>query len=70
MGFVSRLRAFMRVMRRKKRPLEALRLLRKRPALLVGVNTFEMALMTSGRVPARVKALAVIKTSALVGCPF
>ena len=70
MGFIARFTAFMRVMRRKKRPMEALRLLRRRPALLVAVNTFETALMASGRVPIRPKALATIKTSALIGCPF
>ena len=70
MGFIARFTAFMRVMRRKKRPLEAIGLLRRRPALLIGVNAFETALMASGRMPARPKALATIKTSALIGCPF
>lgn len=70
MGLFARLTAFMRVMRRKKRPIETLRLLRRCPALLLGVNAFEMALLVSGRVESRVKALAGIKTSALVGCPF
>ncbi len=70
MGFIARLMAVLRVMRRKKRPLEALRLLRQRPALLLAVNGFETGLMASGRVEARLKALAQIKTSALIGCPF
>jgi alkylhydroperoxidase family enzyme len=70
MGFVGRWMAFLRVMRRKKRPMDALRLLRQRPALLLGVNAFETALMASGRVPGRLKALARVKTSALIGCPF
>lgn len=70
MGFLSRWMAFLRVMRRKKRPLEALALLRRRPALLLGVNVFETTLMASGRVPGRLKALARVKTSALIGCPF
>jgi hypothetical protein len=60
----------MRVMRRKKRPMEGVRLLRQRPALLLGVNAFETALLASGRVPGRIKALARVKTSALIGCPF
>jgi hypothetical protein len=47
-----------------------LRLLRQRPALLLGVNAFETALMASGRTDVRLKALAQIKTSALIGCPF
>lgn len=70
MGFIARFRAFLRVMRRKKRPMETLRLLRRRPALLIAVNAFETALMASGRAPILPKALATIKTSALVGCPF
>lgn len=70
MGFIARFMAFLRVMRRKKRPMDALRLLRRRPALLLGVNTFETALLASGRVPGRLKALARVKTSSLIGCPF
>ena len=70
MGFIASFKIFVRVMPRKKRPLEAIGLLRRRPALLIGVNAFETALMASGRMPARPKALATIKTSALIGCPF
>jgi hypothetical protein len=66
----ARFAALFRVMRRKKRPLEALRLLKQRPALMLGVNVFETALMVSGRISIRYKALAQIKTSSLVGCPF
>jgi hypothetical protein len=70
MGLIARLSAFLRVMRRKKRPMETLRLLRSRPAILLGVNAFETALLASGRVKGRIKALARVKTSALIGCPF
>lgn len=70
MGLFARIRMLMRVMRRRKRPLEAMQLLRRRPALILGVSTFEMALLASGRAPGRIKALASVKTSALVGCPF
>jgi hypothetical protein len=70
MGLFARFRIFARVMRRKKRPLETLRLLRKRPALLLAVNGFETALMVSGRVDSHLKALGQLKTSALIGCPF
>ena len=70
MRLVEKLKAYTRVMRRAKRPMEVLRLLRKRPALFVAVNTYETALMLSGRVEVRLKALAQIKTSALIGCPF
>jgi len=67
---LAKLRAYASVMRRAKRPLDLLRLLRRRPALLLAVNGYEMALMASNRVEARLKALAQIKTSALIGCPF
>ena len=70
MGPLAKLRAYAGVMRRSKRPIEVLRLLRRRPALLLAVNAYEMALMASNRVEARIKALAQIKTSALIGCPF
>ena len=70
MKLMEKLKAYSRVMRRAKRPMEVLRLLRKRPALFIAVNTYETALMLSGRVDVRLKSLAQIKTSALIGCPF
>ena len=70
MGLIARLRAYRGVLRRAKRPNQALRLLRRRPALLLGAGAYEAGLMASGRVEARLKALAQLKTSALVGCPF
>jgi alkylhydroperoxidase family enzyme len=70
MRTLAKLRAYARVMRQAKRPLEVVRLLRRRPALLLAVNGYEMALLASNRVEARLKALAQIKTSALIGCPF
>lgn len=70
MGFLKRFSAVLRVMRRRKRPMEAAALLRRRPALMLAVYTFETAQMANGRVPIRLKALAQVKTSALIGCPF
>jgi hypothetical protein len=70
MKLSAKLKAYARVMKRAKRPMETLRLLKKRPALLVAVNVYETALLVSGRVDVRLKALAQIKTSALIGCPF
>lgn len=49
---------------------DVLRLLLKRPALLAAVGTYETALLASGRVDGRIKALAELKTSSLIGCPF
>lgn len=70
MGLIAKLGAFAAVMRRAKRPFDGLRLLRRRKALLLGVNAFEIAQMVSGRVDARLKLLAELETAALVGCPF
>jgi hypothetical protein len=70
MGFLAKLKTYAGIMRQAKRPIDQLRLLRQRPALLLGVYAYELALMASSRVDTRLKALAQIKTSALVGCPF
>ena len=70
MGLIARLKAYRGVMARAKRPNEVLRFFRRRPALLFAVGSYETALLVSGRVEARLKALAQLKTSALVGCPF
>lgn len=70
MGLIAKLRAYATVMRQAKRPMETMRLLRKRPALLLAVSGYEMGLLASSRVDSRLKALAQIKTSALIGCPF
>jgi alkylhydroperoxidase family enzyme len=70
MRFFDKLRTYGKVLRRARRPIGTLALLRTRPALLLGVNAFELAQLACGRVDARLKALAQIKTSALIGCPF
>ena len=46
------------------------RLLFRRPAFLLGVSAFETAVLLSNRVEPKVKYLATIKTSSLIGCPF
>ena len=72
MGLRRTLGAYFRVLRRA-RPTdkpELLRLLRRRPALLLGMSAYELGLLASGRVEPRLKALAGIKTATLVGCPF
>ncbi|MGH3276294.1 MAG: hypothetical protein ACRDNZ_18450 [Streptosporangiaceae bacterium] len=72
MGMVANLRAIGTVVRRTRldRTPDAARLLARRPAIALAVGVFETGLVASGRMPARLKALATIKTSALVGCPF
>ena len=46
------------------------RLLARRPALAFGVSAYETALLLNGRVEGRLKTLAAIKASSLIGCPF
>ena len=70
MRLLDKLRAYAKILRSAKRPIETMRLLRRRPALMMAVNGMETALLATSRVEARLKALAQIKTSALIGCPF
>ena len=55
---------------RYRRIPDLLRLLVKRPAILAAVGTYESALLASGRLDGRLKTLASIKASSLIGCPF
>jgi hypothetical protein len=70
--FLDKLRAYGRIFTRPRYDglPEVLRLLLKRPAILMGVSAFETALLASGKTDGHLKALASIKTSSLVGCPF
>ncbi len=72
MRFIEKLRAYARTFggRRREVPFDLMRLLRRRPTVMLGVNAFELGQLASNRVDGRLKALAQIKTSALVGCPF
>ena len=64
-------RTFARILPRYREiPTDLLRLLVKRPALLGAVGIFETALVMSGQVDSRLKALASPKSSSLIGCPF
>ncbi len=55
---------------RVRRIPDLLRLLMKRPTILAAVGTYETALLASNRVDGRLKALAMLKASSLIGCPF
>lgn len=69
---LEKLRGYGKVLMRARsgKVSDLLRLLLKRPAILAGVGGYETALLVSGRVESRLKALAQIKTASLVGCPF
>ncbi|MDQ3913112.1 MAG: hypothetical protein M3305_15350 [Actinomycetota bacterium] len=55
---------------RVRRVPDLLRLLVKRPTILAAVGAYETALLVSNRVDGRLKALAMLKASSLIGCPF
>jgi len=71
MRFVGKLRADARTFggRRREVPFDLMRVLRHRPMVMLGVNAFELGQLTSNWVEGRLKALAQITTSALIGCP-
>ncbi|HEV2075954.1 MAG TPA: hypothetical protein VGR10_06920 [Thermoleophilaceae bacterium] len=68
----AKLRAYGRVLLRTRYSElpDLVRLLGRRPAIAAGVSAYEAGLLASGRVDSRLKALASIKTGALIGCPF
>ena len=69
---LDKLRAYSKIFARTRyrRVPDLLRLLLKRPAILAAVGTYETAYLLSGRVESRLKTLALLKTSSLIGCPF
>ena len=54
----------------KRNRTDLLRYLLRRPALLAAMMGYETALLLSSRAENRLKLLAQLKTSALIGCPF
>ena len=70
--FLDKLRAYGKTLAsaRYDEAPDLLRLLLKRPAMLMGISAYETALLVSSKVDSRLKMLASIKTSSLVGCPF
>ena len=42
----------------------------RRPALLIANNTYEAALLASSKADERLKLLADLKASTMIGCPF
>jgi alkylhydroperoxidase family enzyme len=49
---------------------EALQLAAHRPSILAGVGAMEMAQMAAKSLPAKLKSLASLRTSTLIGCPY
>ena len=71
MALLRKLRAYGKVLPRAKRNQAALAgLYVRRPAMALGVGAMETAQLVSGKVDIRLKALASLKTSSRIGCPF
>jgi hypothetical protein len=58
------------LVRARRNRTDLLRYLVRRPALLAAVAGYESALVVSSRADTRLKLLAQVKTSSLIGCPF
>lgn len=69
-NLIRKLLMYRRVASRGQSTPRYLKLLRRRRALLVAVTGYETALLLSGSVDTRIKTLAGLKTSSLIGCPF
>jgi hypothetical protein len=65
--FVGEVRVLLRAKRNR---TDLIRWLIRRPAMMAAVNVYEMALLASNRLDPKLKCLAGIKASSLVGCPF
>ena len=72
MGLLASLRAYATVLRRPtyREVPDLAHVLARRPAIALGVSAYESALLLNGRVEGRLKALAAVKASSLIGCPF
>jgi AhpD family alkylhydroperoxidase len=61
----------LRVLRKARRNrLDFVRAMLRRPQLLVGTGLYELAVLGSARVPARLKILAELKSASVVACAY
>lgn len=71
MRLLRKVLAYARVLPRGRRNrTDLVRHLWRRPALGVAIAGYESAVFASGRVDSRLKALAALKVSSRIGCPF
>ncbi len=69
--FVAKVRAYARVLPRARRNrTDLVRWMVRRPQLLAAIGIYEGLFFTAGRATMRHKALAQLRTSSLIGCPF
>lgn len=69
--FATKVIIYLRVLptARRKR-LDLVEWMIRRPLLLAGIGAYEGALFTSNRAEDRLKLLAQLRVSSLIGCPF
>jgi hypothetical protein len=68
---VTKVRAYAQVLPRARRNrTDLLRWMARRPQLLAGIGAYEVGLFTAARADDRSKALAQLRVSSLIGCPF
>ena len=71
MGVISQVRAYLAVLPKARRNrVDLVRWLIRRPQLLGANVGYELALMSSGRVPSRLKALAELKAGTVITCEY
>lgn len=72
MGFFRKARMIAGIMGRVRSQgtPELARILRRRPAIAMGVSGYELGLMASNRVEDRLKSLASLKAASLIGCTY
>lgn len=71
MQFIHKVKAYARALPRASRNrTDLLGWMWRRPQLLTAIGVYETALLSSGRAPTRIKSLAMLRTSSLIGCPF
>lgn len=71
MSTITKAAAYLRVLPRARRKrLDILGWMVRRPQILAGIGAYEGALLTSNRADDRLKLLAQLRVSSLIGCPF
>lgn len=71
MRLLRKLVAYARVLARGRRNRTDLaRWIVRRPQLASAIATYETALVASNRVDSKLKGLAQVRASSLIGCPF
>ena len=67
----AKFRAYAKVLPRARRNhTDLIRWMARRPQILASIGAYEIGLFLANRADTRLKALAQLRTSSLIGCPF